>query len=155
MARGKLTAQSNVRYGGLSPRAVDGNTNGYYFRHGTCTYSEGNDVTNPWWRVDLASCYAVTRVVVYSRVDCCSNRLTDMEIRICTILFVVGLLSGLVLFGEGLRLVVTEDSTTCVEVIFRTLIECNFQTGCCNISHNQQQSVSGLQHPGRSTSHKH
>ena len=89
VARGKLTAQSNVRYGGVSARAVDGRTNGYYFRGRTCTYSEGNDVTNPWWRVDLVSCYAVTRIVAYNRVDCCSNRLTDMEIRIGTILFVV------------------------------------------------------------------
>ena len=98
-------------------------------------------MTNPWWRVDLASCYAVTRVVVYSRVDCCSNRLTDMEIRICTILFVVGLLSGLVLFGEGLRLVVTEDSTTCVEVIFRTLNVTSKQVVAISVTINNSPSL--------------
>ena len=78
--------QFNVRYGAVSSRAVDGNADGVYHRSGTCTFSLCNYATNPWWRVDLASCYSVTRVVVYSRVDCCSERLIDMEIRIGTVL---------------------------------------------------------------------
>ena len=82
--------QSNVRYGAVSSRAVDGKEDGSYFRDETCTFSVGNYVINHWWRVDLASCYSVTRVVVYNRVDCSSKQLTDMEVRIGTVLFVVG-----------------------------------------------------------------
>ena len=33
--------------------------------------------------------------------------------------------------------------------------EDDFHTDCPNVSHNQQQSFSGLHQPGRSTSHKH
>ena len=40
----------------------------------------------------------------------------------------------------------TEVLTTCVEVIFR-VIEDDFHTGCRNVSHNRQQSFSGLQKP--------
>ena len=58
---------------------MDGNTSGDHMRK-TCTHTTGED--DPWWRVDLGSSYLVNQVVVYNRVDCCSGRLRNMEIRI-------------------------------------------------------------------------
>ena len=73
----KPTSQSSTAYGGISSRAVDGNTNGYWSNSSvTHTHSE----SNPTWSVHLMSQYAINQVKVYNRRDCCSNRLTGFKI---------------------------------------------------------------------------
>lgn len=54
--------------------AVDGNTDGAYY-NGSVTHTDYNYAA--WWQVDLQSSKAVGSVVVWDRVDCCSERLND------------------------------------------------------------------------------
>jgi len=63
----------------VSERAVDGNTNGNYGA-GSCTHTENQ--ANAWWTVDLQATYTVDKVVVYNRVDCCSDRLRNTDVSI-------------------------------------------------------------------------
>ena len=66
---------------GEPSNAVDGNTDGDRVSK-SCTHTKTPYEDNPWWRVDLGSSYLINRVDVYNRVDCCSNRLRNMEIRV-------------------------------------------------------------------------
>ena len=58
-------------------------------------------------------------------------------------------------FPFQLRKVPTDVSKTCAEVIFEDDCEADFHTGFRKVSHDQQQSFSGLHQPGRSTNHNH
>ncbi len=37
---------------------------------------------NPWWRLDLLEYYYIYKVAITNRADCCSERMTGVEIRI-------------------------------------------------------------------------
>ncbi|KAI2663043.1 Fucolectin-1 [Labeo rohita] len=37
---------------------------------------------NQWWRLDLLDYYYIYKVVITNRADCCSERMTGVEIRI-------------------------------------------------------------------------
>ena len=54
------------------------------FRSCTHTYGgyNGAGSTNPWWRVDLFNEYAVNKVIVSNREDCCSERLNGFQVEI-------------------------------------------------------------------------
>jgi hypothetical protein len=56
---------------------VDGNSDGLY-RSGSCTHT--NRANRPWWKVDLKATYAVDKVVVWNRADCCASRLNNFEV---------------------------------------------------------------------------
>merc|ERR1719453_2113876 len=75
----KPTSQVNTGWGGRSSRAVDGNTDGRYGRR-SCTHTHRR--RHAWWRVDLRHTYAIQRVVVYNRRDCCASRLNNFEVRV-------------------------------------------------------------------------
>eukprot|EP00741_Cyanophora_paradoxa_P009266 tig00001493_g8976.t1 len=67
--------------GGLSydhNYAADGNTKGHA-RHDRIYESAKGDL-RPWWQVDLKSPFKVDRVAIYNRTDCCSERLSDLNI---------------------------------------------------------------------------
>ncbi|GMH42299.1 hypothetical protein BSKO_10218 [Bryopsis sp. KO-2023] len=87
LSRGKKTFQSTTAWGGLSERAVDGNTNSLYGR-GSCSHTglgsnkREERTNNPWWTVDLGASKIISRVRVSNRKDCCSERLTNFEIRV-------------------------------------------------------------------------
>ncbi|XP_065051247.1 uncharacterized protein LOC135680930 isoform X2 [Rhopilema esculentum] len=79
VARGKPTKQSSTGYGGLSPRAVDGNKNANWGGR-SCTATNRQD--KPWWRVDLQGYQKVLKVSITNRQDCCWNRLRQVEVRV-------------------------------------------------------------------------
>lgn len=73
------TNQESTRHAGHASRAVDGNTNPYYFRR-SCSFSYSG--YRPWWRVDLGHQRYVTKVTITNRFDCCWNLLRNFEIRV-------------------------------------------------------------------------
>lgn len=73
------TIQSSIDSGGVSSRAVDGNSNAN-FDAGSCTHT--NDEKQPWWRVDLGNVELVNKVYIVNRGDCCGDRLKPFEIRV-------------------------------------------------------------------------
>ena len=77
LAVGKLATQSSTRFGGIPSRAVDGNTDGYYYK-GSVTHTYNSD--KPWWRVDLGNDYQINSVKLFNRVGCCGDRLKNFSI---------------------------------------------------------------------------
>lgn len=64
------TRQSSTGWGGVSSRAVDGNTDGHWSKQTTTHTQKGG-----WWEVNLGQPRAVSEVKVYNRKDCCAARL--------------------------------------------------------------------------------
>ncbi|SHJ76445.1 Por secretion system C-terminal sorting domain-containing protein [Reichenbachiella agariperforans] len=79
IALGKSTSQSSTAHGGLSSRAVDGNTSGVW-SHGSVTHT--NAESNPWWEVDLGGAYEVDEIVLYNRTNCCMDRLSNFTVSV-------------------------------------------------------------------------
>eukprot|EP00058_Branchiostoma_floridae_P002515 XP_002588003.1 hypothetical protein BRAFLDRAFT_125400 [Branchiostoma floridae] len=79
VARGKAALATSTAWDGAAARAVDGNTDSNY-GGGSCTHT--NNEANPSWRVDLGMTYAIDRVVIYNRRDCCGDRLNNFNIHI-------------------------------------------------------------------------
>lgn len=78
IAVGKPTSQSSITAGGISSRAVDGNTNGFW-GGGSVTHTSG--MGEDWWQVDLESVSPIIQEIkIYNRQDCCSERLTDFYV---------------------------------------------------------------------------
>src|SRR5205807_1908124 len=78
LAVGKTATQSST-LAGFGPStaassAVDGNTDGNFF-HNSVTHT--NSEANAWWQVDLGTAATVTSITIFSRTDCCSDRLND------------------------------------------------------------------------------
>lgn len=81
---GKPATQSStfitgVAAGAEASRAVDGNTNQNY-ASGSCTHTR-NEV-RPWWRIDLQRTATVDTVKIWNRVDCCSDRLDGVKVKV-------------------------------------------------------------------------
>lgn len=62
-----------------SGKAVDGNRDGN-LHDGSCART--TKFENPWWRVDLGNKVWVEKVLIANRDDCCSQELSNVEIRI-------------------------------------------------------------------------
>ena len=77
IARGKPTWQSSIRAGGVSSKAVDGNTDGDY-RNGSVTQTLHS--TNPTWSVNFLAEFNVKFIKIYNRNDCCGERLRGFKI---------------------------------------------------------------------------
>ena len=77
----KPTIQSTTGSGGVSSRAVDGNSSGRWF---SSTLTHTNSQSNPWWRVDLQNTYAINTIKVFNRTDCCSSRLIGAKLLVGT-----------------------------------------------------------------------
>ena len=77
-ALGKPATQSSEGWGGAPGRAVDGNTNGQW-GGGSVTHTNGD---NAWWEVDLLDTYDIGEIVLWNRLDCCSERLVDFTITV-------------------------------------------------------------------------
>ncbi len=63
--------------------AVDGNLSSHMFE-GTCTHTDVESEVPPWWQVDLGAQYAVKRIVITNRADCCGE-LTIWFLEVCTL----------------------------------------------------------------------
>ena len=75
----KPTLQSSTGFGGVSSRAVDGNANSQW-GGSSCTHT--NRQRGAWWRVDLGRVWAVGKVKITNRGDCCWGRLRAFEVRV-------------------------------------------------------------------------
>ena len=76
-----VATQSTMGWGGVAPRAIDGNTDGVY-NNGSITHTAQGDPT-PWWEVDLTQTYTLERIVLWNRTDvCCMDRLTNFRVSI-------------------------------------------------------------------------
>ncbi|NQU48129.1 MAG: DUF1553 domain-containing protein [Planctomycetes bacterium] len=60
-------AQSSVAYEGEAKRAIDGITDGDYFRSNSVTHTQTED--NPWWELDLGSEQMVEMLRIWNRTD--------------------------------------------------------------------------------------
>jgi len=61
-------SQSSTAFDGMPHRAIDGSTDGDYFKFNSVTHSEPNS-TDPWWEVEFLSKFPIDRVVVWNRTD--------------------------------------------------------------------------------------
>ncbi len=77
-ALGMPTTQSSTAYGGVSSRAVDGNTSGVW-SEGSVTHTP--EMRNPYWYVELQSVVTIGTINVYNREDYGSQeRLTGFKV---------------------------------------------------------------------------
>ncbi|XP_019618512.1 PREDICTED: uncharacterized protein LOC109465602, partial [Branchiostoma belcheri] len=79
VALGKSAYQTSTAWTGAAGRAVDGNTDGDY-QAGSCSHT-ATEAYPSWW-VDLGQSYMVSRVAIFNRMDCCSERLNPFNIHI-------------------------------------------------------------------------
>jgi hypothetical protein len=80
IAEGQLTGQSSTYPLGESWRAVDGNRNGNWTGDATNSIAHTNFDQNAWWYVDLGSFFDITRIDIWNRTDCCSDRLFPFRV---------------------------------------------------------------------------
>jgi|GEM_PF-2020919 len=84
VALNKTTKQSGTSSGGVSSRAVDGNTDGNW-NNGSVTHTTWN--SSAWWEVDLGASYTLTEIKIYNRTDCCGTRLNNAAVLVSTSAF--------------------------------------------------------------------
>ena len=63
-----IAKQSTTGFEGEAKRAIDGKTDGEYYRSNSVTHSGIND-PSPWWEVDLKATTAVDRIGIWNRTD--------------------------------------------------------------------------------------
>ncbi len=74
-------SQSTTGFDGPAKLAVDGNTDGDYFKSKSVTHTQ--EEKDPWWEVDLGRDVPVERVVVWNRTDSgVSQRLADFRVEV-------------------------------------------------------------------------
>ena len=78
IAGGGRATQSSMGWGGDPMRAIDGNTSGNW-GDGSITHTDG---APSWWELDLQGAFAIQSVVLWNRLDCCSERLTNFTVTI-------------------------------------------------------------------------
>jgi hypothetical protein len=64
---------------GQAMRAVDGIAANNMNAPFTFAHTEGNDVPNPWWQVDLGAPKDILYINVFGRGDCCTDRNTGIS----------------------------------------------------------------------------
>jgi hypothetical protein len=67
VARKGEASQSSTAYDGKASRAIDGNTDGEYFRSNSVTHTSIE--ANPWWEVKLTRTVPIDQIVVWNRTD--------------------------------------------------------------------------------------
>jgi mono/diheme cytochrome c family protein len=73
--------QSSTDHGGEAARAIDGVTDGDYFKANSTTHTKVE--TDPWWQVELSEPAPLDRIVVWNRTDGdVKNRLTNFRVRV-------------------------------------------------------------------------
>ncbi len=68
----KSTSQSLTSGDALSSRAVDGRTDGFFYRN---SITRTTLTEQPYWSVDLGATENIDRIVVWTRTDCCHEYL--------------------------------------------------------------------------------
>lgn len=73
--------QSSTDYDGPAKLAIDGNTDGHFFKAKSTTHTAIS--TNPWWQLDLNQNTAIERIAIWNRTDgTVGSRLKDFRIAI-------------------------------------------------------------------------
>ncbi|XP_070540918.1 mucin-22-like isoform X2 [Ptychodera flava] len=80
MAEGHHASQISTDGGNLAQKAVDGIPDGHLEDRQSCSMT--NREYQPWWKVDLQESIYIYQIVLINRIDCCSKRLKNAEIRI-------------------------------------------------------------------------
>lgn len=76
-------SQSSVSFSGQPSRAIDGDTNGKYFRNNSVTHTNANQPNNAFWQVELEESSDIGQIVIWNRTDnCCEDRLSDFTVRV-------------------------------------------------------------------------
>jgi hypothetical protein len=73
--------QSSTAYGGEAQRAIDGKTDGDFYKGQSVSHTDGQK--DPWWEVDLGKLVDIDRIAIWNRTD--SNvgvRLADFQVSI-------------------------------------------------------------------------
>ena len=78
LAPSGVATQSSEGFGGAASRAIDCNTDGVY-PNGSISHTADLDEA-PWWELDLLGDFAIDRIVLWNRTDCCSERLSNMRV---------------------------------------------------------------------------
>ena len=73
LAVGKVASQSSTAFGADASRAADGVTDGV-FDDGSVSHTSLD--AQGWWQIDLGSVQPIYTVKVWSRTDCCADRLS-------------------------------------------------------------------------------
>ena len=74
----KSTSQSTTDWGGVSERAVDGNTNGNFGNNSVTHTASG--YSDPWWEVDLGAVEHIHTIRIWNRTECCDDRLSNFYV---------------------------------------------------------------------------
>eukprot|EP00592_Proboscia_alata_P029000 CAMPEP_0194442526 /NCGR_PEP_ID=MMETSP0176-20130528/126179_1 /TAXON_ID=216777 /ORGANISM="Proboscia alata, Strain PI-D3" /LENGTH=974 /DNA_ID=CAMNT_0039268633 /DNA_START=53 /DNA_END=2976 /DNA_ORIENTATION=- len=74
-----VSSQSSTNHGGHASRANDGNTNGIW--QGNSVTHSGNE-REAWWKVDLQESFPIHTVKLYTRTDCCQDRLQHFQVQL-------------------------------------------------------------------------
>lgn len=80
IARYGDTSQSSEDFRGQSARAIDGNTDGDFFKSQSVTHTLTEE--NPWWEVKLARDAVVDRIVIWNRTGGVEKRLDGAVIQL-------------------------------------------------------------------------
>uniref|UniRef100_A0A1I8JGN9 FTP domain-containing protein n=1 Tax=Macrostomum lignano TaxID=282301 RepID=A0A1I8JGN9_9PLAT len=71
-------SQSSVGWSGVCSRAIDGNTNQYYWGY-SCTHTK---LQKGWWMAKTQKLAHIKEIKIFNRLDCCSNRLTNFVVTV-------------------------------------------------------------------------
>lgn len=69
--------QSSTGFSGVASRANDGNTDGV---HNNNSVSHSGARAQPWWQVDLGKQSVLENIRLHNRTDCCTARLSNVNI---------------------------------------------------------------------------
>jgi hypothetical protein len=77
---GNVTAiQSSISFGAPAGRAVDGNTDGIFYKR-SVTHT-GNEYQS-WWELMLDESADIEDILLYNRMDCCMNSLNNFAVQL-------------------------------------------------------------------------
>ncbi|XP_033112683.1 uncharacterized protein LOC117113459 [Anneissia japonica] len=79
VSEGRIATQSSVGWGGDPEKGVDG-FKATHYGYRTCTHTQKQ--AENWWMVDLGNSYAIGKVRIYNRADCCRERLNGATIHV-------------------------------------------------------------------------
>eukprot|EP00927_Polykrikos_kofoidii_P024403 TRINITY_DN2219_c0_g1_i2.p1 TRINITY_DN2219_c0_g1~~TRINITY_DN2219_c0_g1_i2.p1 ORF type:complete len:1500 (-),score=216.34 TRINITY_DN2219_c0_g1_i2:137-4207(-) len=79
-------SQSSTARSDSASKARDGDSNGA-FHAGSCTHTKTDNspwwqLNYPWWQLDMKDNYAVTKVKIANRADCCGDRLNPFDVTV-------------------------------------------------------------------------
>ena len=74
-------SQSTTGFGGEAKRAIDGKTDGDFFKGNSVSHTATGDA-KPWWEVDLKSAQAIDRIVIWGRTDGRSEELANFKVSV-------------------------------------------------------------------------